>query len=95
MEEGRYGVVWGEILQLFFSAAFGYVFNSAVNAAVKKAREGWEEKQQDKPRPRPRIVSIHGPDGRIIKNVRVDEDEGKDFDIGRIEKPEEDSGDEA
>ncbi len=87
MEKGRYGVIWGEILQLFFSAGFGYAFNSAVNAAVKKAREGWEEKQQGKPRPRPRIVSIHGPDGRIIKNVRVDEDESKNFDIGRLEEP--------
>jgi hypothetical protein len=93
MEKGRYGVVWGEILQLFFSASFGYAFNHAVNAAVKKAREGWERRQQDKPNPRPRIVSIHGPDGRIIKSVRVDQDEGKDFDIGRLEEPDDEESD--
>lgn len=91
MEKGRYGVVWGEILQLFFSASFGYAFNSAVNVAVKKARDGWEQRQQGKPNPRPRIVSIHGPDGRIIKNVRVDGYEGRDFDIGRLERPDDES----
>ncbi len=68
MKEGRYGVVRGEILQLFGSASFGCAFNNAVNAAVKKAGEGWERRQQDKPNPRPRIVSIHGPDGRIIRS---------------------------
>jgi hypothetical protein len=95
MEKGRYGVVWGEILQLFFSASFGYAFNHAVNAAVKKAREGWEQRQAHMARPRPRIVSIHGPDGRIIKSVRVDEDEGEHFDIGRLEAPAETTSNDA
>lgn len=70
MEKGRYGVVWGEVLSIGIPA--GYVFGKVADAVVGAVIAGWKKKRSEGPANRPRIIHLYGPDGKILREVRVE-----------------------
>jgi hypothetical protein len=72
MQKGRYGVVLGEILNVFVSFAGGYAFGKVADAIVRKAAEGWKRHDAEQAFPRPRFVNFYGPHGEVLKEVRID-----------------------
>ena len=59
---GRYGVIFGEVLNVALPWVGGYVAGKVVDAVIAKAVEGWKKMRGDKPRARPRIVNLYGPE---------------------------------
>ncbi len=74
MQKGRYGVVFGEILNVSFSFAGGYAFGKVADAITKKAIEGWKRHQAEKAFPRPRFINFYGPDGEVLKEVKINKE---------------------
>jgi hypothetical protein len=85
MERGKYGVVFGEILNVGIPA--GYVFGKIADAIVKAVVAGWKRKHEEGSGHRPRFVNIYGPHEEVLRKVRVDKSTMLDEDGGLRDLP--------
>lgn len=72
---GKYGVIYAEVLNVTLPVLGGYVFGKIADAVISKAQAGWDRKQKHNARPRPRYVNILGPDGEVLRKVRIPPEE--------------------
>lgn len=81
-EERGYGVTWAEVIHIYSMAkdvAANLAFWSGVLAPVVLwARARWKKDRELHPEatPRPRIVTLYGPDGTPLKQIRVAHPDG-------------------
>jgi hypothetical protein len=70
-DQRGYGVTWWEVLHIWipWTAIGGAAAKKIVELAIDWAHH---RMKGDEPNNRPRSVSIYGPDGQILKQVRVD-----------------------
>ena len=71
MDAGRRGVIGRSILEVVFSAAGGYVFGKVADAVIAQARAGWRQRHKPNTSPRPHYVKLLGPDGEVLREVKV------------------------
>ena len=73
-EPGRYAVTGQSILEVVLPAAGGYAFSKIADAVIAKARSTWKARHEPNTWPRTHIVKILGPDGEILREVKVSDD---------------------
>jgi hypothetical protein len=62
------------ILEVVAPMAGGYAFNKVAEAIIAKARASWKARHQPNRWPRTHIVKILGPDGAVLREVKVSDD---------------------
>jgi len=73
-EPGRYAVVGKSVLEVVVPIAGGYAFNKVADAVIARARAAWKARHQPNVWPRTHIVRILGPDGEVLREVKVSDD---------------------
>jgi hypothetical protein len=75
-EEHGYGTTFGEVLRIYVEAT--EITSGTLGTfgpfvlAIRWAQRRWRKDREDHQRPRPRFVSLYGPDGTILKSVKID-----------------------
>ncbi len=78
-----YGVHASEVLHLFLETAltggFEAVGVKVIESTIGWAQARWKKEQQEQPElpPRARVVTIYGPRGEVLKDVRIDLPDGQ------------------
>jgi len=73
-EPGRRAVIGRSILEVMLPATSGYAFSKLTDAVIAKARSTWKARHKPNVWPRTHIVKILGPDGEVLREVKVSDD---------------------
>jgi hypothetical protein len=68
------GVTGQSILEVVASSAGSYAFGKVADAIIAKARASWKARHLPNQWPRTHIVKILGPDGEVLREVKVSDD---------------------
>jgi hypothetical protein len=68
------GVTGQSILEIVASGAGGYAFGKVADAIIAKARASWKARHLPNHWPRTHIVKIVGPNGEVLREVKVSND---------------------
>ncbi|MFC1431357.1 hypothetical protein ACEZDB_11945 [Streptacidiphilus sp. N1-3] len=85
-----YGVHASEVLHLFLETAltggFEAVGVKVIESAIGWAQARWKKEQQEQTQlpPRARVVTIYGPRGEVLKDVRIDLPDGQPLEKGLV-----------
>jgi hypothetical protein len=80
MEKGRYGVIWGEVLNVTLQYFAPYLGAKIADAIIQRVHDGWVERKADNANPRPRFVNVYGPNGEVIRRVAIRAPDGEPTD---------------
>lgn len=78
-----YGVHASEVLHLFLetglTGAFEAVGSKVIESTITWAQARWKKELEQQPQlpPRARVVTIYGPKGEVLKDVRIDLPDGQ------------------
>jgi hypothetical protein len=76
-EQRGYGVTWWEVLHVTLPWVEGYAAGKAIDLAVSWASRRWKQEHETRERPRPISVTIYGPNGEVLKRVKVELPDGE------------------
>lgn len=68
------GATGRSILEVVASGAGSYAFGKVADAIIAKARSSWKARHKPNHWPRTHIVKILGPDGEVLREVKVSDD---------------------
>ncbi len=68
------GVTGQSILEVVASGAASYAFGKVSDAIIAKARASWKARHLPNHWPRTHIVKILGPEGEVLREVKVSDD---------------------
>jgi hypothetical protein len=68
------GVTGKSILEIVVSGAASYALGKVADAVIAEARASWKARHLPNHWPRTHIVKILGPDGEVLREVKVSDD---------------------